>query len=96
VKWWVILAVFVAGFGLGAWRSGAAGRSLLRASCELAVVLLVGTLGLAGFLVYAAAAGDSFAGLAAASVTLVGVVLALVSLAGGLFGAWFRRAGGRR
>ena len=69
-------------------------RSLLRAACELPALLLVGTMGLAGFLLYAAAAGDSFAGLAAASVTLIGVVCSLTAFAGGLFGAWFRRAKG--
>jgi hypothetical protein len=93
VRWLIFLTVFVLGFGLGAWRAGAAGKSLLRASCELPVLLLICTSGLAGYLLYAARAGDSFAALAAASVTVIGVMLAILSLAGGLFGAWYRRAG---
>jgi ABC-type sulfate transport system permease component len=95
VTWLFLLIVFVVGFGVGAWRAAAPGKSLIRASCELPILLLLITLGLASFLIYAAARGDSFAGLAAASVTLIGVALALVSFIGALFGARFRRAGGR-
>ena len=95
MTWLFLLIMFVVGFGVGAWRAGAPGKSLIRASCELPILLLLITLGLAGFLIYAAARGDSFAGLAAASVTVIGVAVALVCFIGALFGARFRRAGGR-
>lgn len=93
MTWLILLAVFALGFAVSAWRAGKQGRSLFGASWPLPLALLLVTLGYAGFLVYGAAAGDSFAGLAAVTVALVGGVLTLLAFAGGLFGAWFRRAG---
>ncbi len=87
------MAVFGAGFGTGAWRAGTPGRSLLKAAMLLPLVLLALTALLVGYLLYAAGQGDSFAGLAAASMIVLGIIVSLLALTGGLLGAWYRRAG---
>jgi hypothetical protein len=96
MKWVFLLAAFGAGFGIGAWRAGVEKRSILSAAALLPLIVVIGTGGLVGYLLYGAANGDSFAGLAAASVTVLGLILSLLALFGGLFGAWYRRAGERR
>ncbi|UUR08731.1 hypothetical protein [Sphingomonas glaciei] len=93
MKWILFIAVFGAGFGLGAWRAGNKAVSLLKAAGLLPLVLLALTAVMVGYILLTADSGDGFAGLAAASVVVLGVIMSLLALTGGMFGAWYRRAG---
>ncbi len=93
MRWLIYLAVFAAGFGAGAWRAARPGRGLFAAAVALPLLLLFLVGGYAGWLWVASPRVENFNDLAAATTAAVAAGMALIALVGGLFGAWFRRAG---
>ncbi|GAA4008271.1 hypothetical protein [Sphingomonas humi] len=93
--WTSFAFIFLAGFALGVWLGGRPERAGWKAALVMPLVLLAGSLFLILYLLWAAREGDSFAALAAASVTVVGLAAAALAFAGGLFGVRWRRAGKR-
>lgn len=90
------ILLFLAGFGIGAWRAGRQGRSLPACAWPLPLALLLLTAGMIVYELVRPRVGENMTDLAVVAIATVGGVLALVALAGGLFGARWRRAGAGR
>ena len=96
MRWIVLTLVFVLGFAVGAWRAAEPKRGLI--ACALALPLLIAVLmgGYALYLALTVTPVENFNDVAAAATGIVGAGLAILAFVGGLFGAWYRRAGIRR
>lgn len=92
----VFILVFLAGFGLGAWRSGKPGRSLFASALLLPLLLLALTAAGIAYTLLTPVKGDNMKDLAVVAIAMLGGVCALLALAGGMLGGWYRRTGGER